>query len=151
MAGTLLAARISDTAGAAFALANHVAATLFLLFRIIGACVGVVLAQNLGGGQRGTADAVARAALGASSWIGAITALAALPGAAPLLRLMNAPPEVLPLALPLLQSLAPLMLLDAWNASMGSVMRAHQRAQLGVRRQHAVVREAGVRSFREAK
>ncbi len=129
VAGTLLAARISDTAGAAFALANHVAATLFLLFRIIGAGVGVVLAQNLGGGQRAAADAVARASLGASSWIGALTALAALLGAAPLLRLMNAPPEVLPLALPLLQALAPLMLLDAWNASMGSVMRAHLHAR----------------------
>lgn len=129
IAGTLLAARISDTAGAAFALANHVVATLFLLFRIVGAGVGVVLAQNLGGGQRAAADAVARAALGASSWIGGLTALAALLAAAPLLRLMNAPPEVLPLALPLLQALAPTMLLDAWNASMGSVMRAHLRAR----------------------
>ncbi len=129
VAGTLLAARISDTAGAAFALANHVAATLFLLFRIIGAGVGVVLAQNLGAGQHGAANAVARAALGASSWIGGLTALVALLAAAPLLRLMNAPPEVLPLALPLLQLLAPAMLLDAWNASMGAVMRAHLRAR----------------------
>ncbi len=129
VAGTLLAARLSDTAGAAFALANHVAATLFLLFRIIGAGVGVVLAQNLGRSQRAAADAVARAALGASSWIGVLTALAALLGAAPLLRLMNAPPEVLPLALPLLQALAPLMLLDAWNATMGSVVRAHLHAR----------------------
>ena len=129
MAGTLLAARISDTAGAAFALANHVAATLFLLFRIVGAGVGVVLAQNLGGGQRLAADAVARAALGASSWIGGFTALVALLAAAPLLKLLNAPPEVLPLALPLLQALAPAMLFDAWNASMGAVLRAHLRAR----------------------
>lgn len=127
--GTLLAAQMSDAAGAAFALANHVAATLFLLFRIIGAGVGVVLAQNLGAGRRGAADAVACAALGASSWIGGLTALAALLAAAPLLRLMNAPPAVLPLALPLLQALAPAMVLDAWNASMGSVMRAHLRAR----------------------
>lgn len=127
--GTLLAAQMSDIAGAAFALANHVAATLFLLFRIVGAGVGVVLAQNLGAGRRSAADAVARAALGASSWIGGFTALVALLAAAPLLRLMNAPPEVLPLALPLLQALAPAMLLDAWNASMGSVMRAHLRAR----------------------
>ena len=129
MAGTLLAARISDTAGAAFALANHVAATLFLLFRIIGAGVGVVLAQNLGAGQHGAANAVARAALGASSWIGGIAGGAALVGAGPLLRLMNAPAEVLPLALPFLMALAPALLLDAWNASMASVMRAHLRTR----------------------
>lgn len=127
--GTLLAARISDSAGGAFALANHVAATLFMLFRIIGAGVGVVLAQNLGAGRRSTADAVARAALGASSWIGLSAGGAAFLAAAPLLGLMKAPPEVLPLALPLLQVLAPLMLLDAWNASMGAVLRAHLRAR----------------------
>ena len=34
-----------------------------------------------------------------------------------------------PLALPLMWWLAPAMLLDAWNASMASVMRAHLRAR----------------------
>lgn len=129
MAGTLLAARLSDSAGASFALANQVAATLFILFRIIGAGVSVVITQSLGGGQRARADALARAALGASSWIGGLTGLAALLGAGPLLRLMNAPAEVLPLAVPFLQALAPALLLDAWNASMASVMRAHLRAR----------------------
>ena len=127
--GTLLAARMSDAAGGAFALANHVAATLFILFRIIGAGVGVVLAQNLGAGRRPAADAVARAALGGSTWIGLLAGGIAFAAALPLLQLMKAPPEVLPLALPLLQALAPLMLLDAWNASMGAVMRAHLRAR----------------------
>lgn len=127
--GTLLAARVSDNAGGAFALANHVSATLFILFRIIGAGVSVVLTQSLGAGRRDRADALARAALGASSWIGGITALAALLLAEPLLRLMSAPVEVLPLAAPLLMALAPAMLLDAWNASMASVMRAHLRTR----------------------
>ena len=129
LAGTLLAARISDGAGAAFALANHVQAALFILFRVIGAGVGVVLTQSLGAGRRDIADELARASLGASSWIGGLTALAALVAATPLLRLLNAPPEVLPLAVPLLQALAPALLLDAWNATMASVMRAHLRAR----------------------
>lgn len=129
LAGTLLAARLSDTAGAAFALCNSVAAMLFILFRIIGAGVGVVVAQALGGGRREAADAVARATLGASSWLGCVTALIAWLGAAPLMRLLNAPADVLPLAAPLLQVLAPAMLLDAWNASMASVMRAHLRVR----------------------
>ena len=129
VAGTVLAARLSDTAGGAFALALHVAGTLFILFRIVGAGVGVVVTQNLGAGRRAAADAVARATLGASSWIGGLTAVAALVGAAPLLRLMNAPPEVLLLAAPLLMALAPALLLDAWNASMAAVMRAHLHAR----------------------
>ncbi len=129
VAGTLLAAQVSDTAGAAFALANHVMATLFVLFRIVGAGVAVVITQNLGGGRRDAADAVARAVLAASTWIGACTALLALVGTAPLLQLLNAPADVLPLAVPLLQALAPALLLDAWNASMAAVMRAHLHAR----------------------
>ncbi|MDE2504152.1 MAG: MATE family efflux transporter, partial [Burkholderiales bacterium] len=63
--GTALAARLSDRAGAAFALTNNVLAMLFILFRIVGAGIGVVMTQNLGAGRRDRADAVARAALGA--------------------------------------------------------------------------------------
>jgi putative MATE family efflux protein len=127
--GTALAARLSDTAGGAFALANHVTSMLFILFRVVGAGVGVVVSQNLGAGRRAAADAVACAVLGASSWIGGLTALASLGGARPLLHLLQAPAEVLPLATPLLYALAPALLLDAWNASMASVMRAHLRAR----------------------
>jgi len=129
VAGTALAARLSDTSGAAFALANHVAGTLFMLFRVVGAGVGVVITQNLGAGRRAAADAVAFAVLGASTWIGGLCAAAALAGTGPLLRLMQAPADVLPLAAPLLQALAPALLLDAWNASMASVMRAHLRSR----------------------
>jgi len=127
--GTALAARLSDDSGGAFALANHVGSTLFMLFRIIGAGISVVVTQSLGGGRRDQADALACAALGASTWLGGISTLAALLFATPLLRLMNAPDAVLPLAAPLLQWLAPAMLLDAWNASMSSVMRAHMRTR----------------------
>jgi len=129
LAGTTLAARLSDTSGAAFAMANQVSATLFILFRIIGAGVSVVVTQNLGGGQREAANKVARAVLGASTWLGVLTSLLALLGAGGLLHLLNAPAEVLPLAVPFLQALAPALLFDAWNASMASVMRAHLRTR----------------------
>ncbi len=49
--------------------------------------------------------------------------------AAPLLGLMNAPPEVLPLAVPLLQLMAPAVLLDAWNSTAASVLRSHLHAR----------------------
>ena len=127
--GTALAARQGDISGAAFALAHHVFGTLFILFRIIGAGVGVVLTQALGAGRRDVADAVARAVLGASTWLGLLVAVPALAAPGALLGLMNAPAEVLPLAAPLLMLLAPAMVLDAWNASMTAVMRAHLRAR----------------------
>jgi Na+-driven multidrug efflux pump len=127
--GTALASRISDEAGGAFAIASQVSATLFILFRIIGAGVSVVVTQNLGGGQREAANRVACAVVGASTWLGALTGLMALLGAHGLLHLLNAPADVLPIAAPFLMALAPAMLLDAWNASMASVMRAHLRTR----------------------
>lgn len=127
MAGTALAARISDAAGAGFALANHVFGLLFLLFRLVGAGVSVVITQNLGAGHRHEADRVARAALASGTWMGGLGACLAALGAGPLLHWLNAPDDVLPLAIPFLQSLALALVLDAWNACMASVMRAHLR------------------------
>ena len=127
--GTALAARISDTSGAAFSIANQISVTLFLLFRIIGSGIGVVVTQNLGSGRRAVANQVALAMLGASTWLGVVTASLAQAGAAPLMQLMHAPATVLPLAVPLLRTLALAMLFDAWNASMAGVMRAHLRTR----------------------
>jgi putative MATE family efflux protein len=127
LVSTALAARLSDTSAAAFSLAHHVFAMLFILFRVVGAGVGVVVAQCLGGGRREAADAVARASLGASTWMGVLTAVPALMAAVPLMGALNAPAEVLPLAAPFLQALAPAMVLDAWNACMSTVLRTHLR------------------------
>jgi putative MATE family efflux protein len=129
LVGLWLASRTSDASSGAFALANNVQATFFLLFRIISVGVSVVITQNLGAGNRQAADQTARAALGASTWLGLATALGVISGAGPLLRVMNAPAEVLPLALPYLQLLALGLALDAFNASMASVMRAHLHAR----------------------
>jgi len=127
--GTALAARLSDDSGAAFGLANQVFAAIFVLFRVIGAGVSVAVTQALGAGRRDQADAVARAVVGASAWLGVGGAVMALLAAGPLLNLVNAPPEVAPLARTLLQALAPALLIDALNATMSSVMRAHLRSR----------------------
>lgn len=125
MVGTMLAASLGDAQGAAFGLCSQVLAMLFVFFRVVGAGVSVVVAQALGGGRRDEADRTARATLGASSWIGGICLLLAAGLAQPLLRLMNTPAEVLPLAVPLLQLMAPAVLLDAWNTTLASVLRSH--------------------------
>jgi putative MATE family efflux protein len=129
LAGLALAARVSDSASGAYAMANHVQQAFYLLFRIVSMGVSVVITQQLGAGDRAGADASARAALGASSWLGLGVALAVAAGSGGLLRLLNAPAEVLVLARPFLQWLAIGLALDAYNASMASVMRAHLRAR----------------------
>ena len=129
MLGTSFAAHISDAAGGAFALTNHLFGLLFMVFRLVGAGIGVVVSQNLGAQHRDEADRVARAALAAGTWMGGSMALVALLFATPLLRLLNAPADVLVLATPLLQALSLALLLDAWNACMASVMRAHLKTR----------------------
>jgi putative MATE family efflux protein len=129
LVGTALAARQGDAAGGAFGLANQLAAMLFVLFRVIGAGISVVVSQALGGGHREAADRTARASIGASSWLGGGCALLAAAAAWPLLRLMNAPVDVLPLAAPFLQLLAPTVLLDAWLTTLASVLRSHLRSR----------------------
>ena len=125
--GTLLAARVSDGAGAGFALSNHVFGLLFMIFRLVGAGVSVVISQNLGAQRPREAERVAFAGLAAGTWMGLAVAFLAFTLAGPLLGLLNAPAEVLPLATPFLMALAPALLLDAWTASLASVMRAHLR------------------------
>ena len=127
--GLWLASQASDNASAAFALSNHVQVTFFLLFRIVSMGVSVVITQNLGAGNRLEADRTARAALGASTWIGLGTAVVVALGARALLALLNAPPPVQTLATPYLQALALALLLDAYNASMAAVVRAHMRTR----------------------
>ncbi len=127
--GLWLASQESDNASAAFALANHVQVAFFLLFRIISMGVSVVITHNLGAGNRADADHTARAALGASTWLGLGTALVVLTAAPGLLALLNAPPDVAPLGTPYLRALSLALLLDAFNASMSAVVRAHMRTR----------------------
>ena len=129
LVGLALASRTSDAASGAFALANSVQATCFLLLRVISLGVSVTITQELGAGNRAMADDTARASLGASTWVGLATAIGVAAGARPLLELMSAPPDVLPLAAPYLEVLAAALGLDAYNASMAAVMRAHLRAR----------------------
>ncbi|RZU01250.1 putative MATE family efflux protein [Rivibacter subsaxonicus] len=125
LVGVALAARVSDAAAAAYGIGNTLFATFFIVFRIIGAGVSVVITQRLGAGDRAGADALARAGLGASLWLGVAVALVLAAGAGPLLQALGTPAEVQPLAAPYLRVLALALGLDALNALMGAVLRAH--------------------------
>ena len=127
--GLWLASRESDAASAAFALSNHVLGAFFLLFRIISMGVSVVITQELGAGHAAGAQLTARASLGASTWLGLAAAVVVLLGAAPLLELVRAPAAVAAVGTPYLQMLSLALLLDAWNASMSAVVRAHLHAR----------------------
>jgi putative MATE family efflux protein len=129
IAGLWLASRISDSSAAAFALSGHVLNAFFLLFRIVSMGVSVVVTQDLGAGNRAGAERTARAALGASTWVGLAVAMVVLASAGVLLGWLNAPVDVRAIGVPFLQALAPALLLDAYNASLSAVLRAHLRTR----------------------
>lgn len=125
MAGLWLAAQESDAEAGAFGLANQVLETLFVVFRVLAIGLGVVITQALGGGQAAAARRTALSALAAATWAGSGVVLFVLVGSGAVLALLNAPDAIVPIARPYLMTLAPALLLEAYNLSMAAILRAH--------------------------
>jgi len=132
MAGLWLASHTSDAAAGTFGLSIQVLETLFVLFRVLAIGVGVVTTQALGGQQHEAAQRTALVGLGASTWAGLLAATCVVFGNRVTLDLLNAPAEIVPLAAPYLQLLAPALLLEAYNLTMASILRAHLHARVSL-------------------
>ena len=125
MAGLYLASDTSDAAAGTFGLTQQVLETLFVIFRVLAIGLGIVVTQSLGSGQHEAAQRTAYMALAASTWAGLLAASWLLFGKTLTLDVLNAPDEVVPLAIAYMLMLAPAMLLEAYNISMAAVLRAH--------------------------
>jgi putative MATE family efflux protein len=132
MAGLWLASHTSDAAAGTFGLSIQVLETLFVLFRVLAIGVGVVTTQALGGQQHEAARRTALVGLGASTWAGLLAATCVVFGNRLTLDVLNAPDEIVPLAAPYLQLLAPALLLEAYNLTMASILRAHLHARVSL-------------------
>ena len=129
MGGLWLASQTSDAAAGTFGLSIQITESMFVLFRVLAIGVGVVTTQALGGRQHEVARRTALVGLGAATWIGLFAAGALVLGDDLILDVLNAPLEVLPIAAPYLQLLAPALLLEAYNLTMASILRAHLHAR----------------------
>ena len=129
MGGLWLAAQTSDAAAGSFGLSIQITESLFVLFRVLAIGVGVVTTQALGGKQPEVARRTALVGLGAGTWVGALAAACLLLGNNLILDVLNAPDEVLPIAAPYLQLLAPALVLEAYNLTMAAILRAHLHAR----------------------
>ena len=129
MGGLWLASHTSDAAAGSFGLSIQVSEALYVLFRVIAIGVGVVTTQALGGRQPEVARRTALVGLGASTWAGLLAAACVLFGNDLILDVLNAPDEILPIASPYLQLLAPALVLEAYNLTMAAILRAHLHAR----------------------
>ena len=125
MVGLYLASHTSDAAAGTFGLTQQVLETLFVIFRVLAIGLGVVVTQLIGSGQQDAVKHTSYMALAASTWAGLLAASWLLFGKALTLDVLNAPAEVVPLAISYMLLLAPAMLLEAYNISMAAVLRAH--------------------------
>lgn len=123
--GLWLASHTSDGAAGSLGLANQVLETLYVVFRVLAIGMGVVITQLLGGQQADGARQTALSGLAACTWSGLAVVAVLLLGNDFILELLNAPDEILPLVSPYLQLLAPAALLDGYNLTMATILRAH--------------------------
>lgn len=123
--GLWLASHSSDGAAGSLGLANQVLETLYVVYRVLAIGMSVVITQLLGGQQRDGARATALSGLAACTWSGLAVLGVLLLGNDAILDLLNAPDAILPLLSPYLQLLAPAALLDGYNLTMASILRAH--------------------------
>lgn len=122
---TWLVSRSGDASAAAYSLTGHVTTLLLLLFRVVGAGISVSVSNRLGAGDRAGAMAIAQNCFAAALWGGAAISLLVLIAAEPILKLMRAPADVLPIAVPYMRAMAFAVALDALNATVASVLRAN--------------------------
>jgi Na+-driven multidrug efflux pump len=127
--GIWLSARLGDQQAASFSLANQVFATLFVFFRVLGAGVGVVLAQNLGAQQAAQAGRITVVAFWTAWLLGLILGLVAFWGSTSITRWFTTDPQLLAEAAQLLRWIAPALVLDAVVAVLAATLRAHLRAK----------------------
>jgi putative MATE family efflux protein len=120
-----LTAHISDATAAAFGISNQIMMFFMIVFRLVGVGASVVITQYLGGRDHRGAERISRASLAAASWMGVIAAVLVAAGAAPLLKLMETPAELLPQAQPYLVILGVMLAFEALNTTMASVLRAY--------------------------
>jgi putative MATE family efflux protein len=128
-AGTALAGQLSNQHAAAFALSNQVVATLFVLFRILGAGISVVVAQHLGAQQSQSAQRIARAAVRVSFVVGGLLAFIGGVGAPYFLSWFSTDQTILELAIPFLQLIGWGLMLDATISALFAVLRAYLYAR----------------------
>lgn len=123
--GLWLASHTSDGAAGSLGLASQVLEALSVVFRVLAIGMGVVITQVLGGQQFDLAKRTALSGLGASTYAGLAVVGVLVFGNDYILDVLNAPDEILPLAGPYLALLAPAALLEGYNLTMASILRAH--------------------------
>ena len=122
---TFMVSHVSDGAVAALGVANQAIVLALICFNFIGIGASVVITHHVGAGDRAGATKIVTTAIAVNTWIGLLASVVFSLSAAPLLRLMQLPPELMVYARPFLVLMGGTLFLEAMNTAIGASLRAH--------------------------
>lgn len=122
---TFMVSHVSDGAVAALGVANQVVIAFLIVFNFVGIGTSVVLTHYLGAGDRAGAGRITTSSIAANTWIGLVASLTVFFCAAPLLRSLHLPADLMAYALPFLSMMGGTLFMESMNMSIGAVLRAH--------------------------
>lgn len=122
---TFMVSHVSDGAVAALGIAHQFVVLALICFNFIGIGASVIISHHVGAGDRAGAEKIVITSIAVNTWIGLLTSVIAFVFAAPLLRLMQLPPDLMEYALPFLTMMGGTLFMEAMNTSIGAALRAH--------------------------
>lgn len=122
---TFLVSHVSDGAVAALGIAHQFVVLALICFNFIGIGASVIITHHVGANDRVGAERIVTTAIAVNTWIGLCTSLIAFFAAAPLLRLMQLPEELMGYARPFLALMGGTLFMEAMNTAIGASLRAH--------------------------
>jgi len=120
-----MVSHVSDGAVAALGVANQFVVLALICFNFIGIGASVVITHHVGAGDVKGAQKIVTTAISVNTWIGLIVSVVAYLFAAPLLRLMQLPPDLMQYAEPFLVLMGGSLFMEAMNGAIGASLRAH--------------------------
>jgi putative MATE family efflux protein len=124
-----MVSHISDGAVAGLGVANQVVILCLIVFNFIGIGTSVVITHHLGAKDRAGADDIAKTAIATNTWMGVAVSLAVAGLAAPMLRVMQLPSDLMNYALPFLTLMGGTVFMESMNMSISAVLRAHRHTR----------------------
>ncbi len=120
---------ISDGAVAALNVGHQIVVLFLILFNFIAIGASVVITHHLGAHDRAGAERIATTAIATNTWMGVAVSLCVFAFAAPMLRLMQLPADLMDYALPFLTLMGGTLFMESMNMSISAVLRAHRHTR----------------------
>ncbi len=122
---TFMVSHVSDGAVAALGIAHQFVVLALICFNFIGIGASVIITHHIGANDRAGAEKIVTTAIAVNTWVGLAASLVAFTAAAPLLRLMQLPEELMVYARPFLVLMGGTLFMEAMNTAIGAALRAH--------------------------